>query len=30
MKEGDWEKIIMIDKWLKEKRKDKKREIKKK
>lgn len=26
----EWEKIILIDKWLKEKRKDKNRSIKKK
>lgn len=26
----EWEKIILVDKWLKEKRKDKKRSIKKK
>jgi hypothetical protein len=30
MKETEWEKIILVDKWLKEKRKDKKRSIKKK
>jgi hypothetical protein len=30
MKETEWEKIVMVDKWLKDKRKDRMRSIKKK